>query len=426
MLTLVTSGAKTDRQTVIVESNVYRRRSDEYRRPAQGLLLPAKFPESADRYLRYIRGSSFHQHVAVPALGSPIELELVPELFNPWDANAVATDYQCQRFGYLPAVDALIWHDAVRAANRSGVAVWSSGEVKTYEDDGITYTTATVNVPFNDRMNDLADEFGLGELVQKLLARIDTATRDHFLEAEIWFGISQETVCQIARHAPDFPEFTWPTLPSRAEQAGHGLPGVLVTYLRNRSRREQGARSAERAAERRRAREAREALQDEEKRVRAQERQQAELSRRELVAEIKSLLGDGWTARAVLDHLGVSASLVTSARREMTDLGSGRFNATMAAERRARAGTALRMQVAGRTRREIATEMTVSMETVAALLRDAKFYACPAADPERLALAQDASNARLSGQSKARFRTDRELSNAKSAEAWRDAETLFN
>jgi hypothetical protein len=74
-------------------------------------------------------------------------LELVPEVYNPWDSNAIATDVNGERFGYVAAEDALIWHDVIRAANRAGFSVWSTGELETYDGDEGTYRNATVSIP---------------------------------------------------------------------------------------------------------------------------------------------------------------------------------------------------------------------------------------------------------------------------------------
>jgi len=89
-----------------------------------------------------------------------------------------------------------------------------------------------------------------------------------------------------------------------------------------------------------------------------------------------------------------------------------------------RRAQALEMQRAGRSRADISTALGVSQDTVKSLLRDAKFYENPQSDPSRLALARDARQARDSGVTKDRFRSDRGITVGKSTEAWRDAAML--
>jgi hypothetical protein len=59
-------------------------------------------------------------------------------------------------------------------------------------------------------VNGLADRFGIGSLIDDLVVLLDAEDREAFLEVEIWYGVSRETVARFARHAEDFPEFTWP------------------------------------------------------------------------------------------------------------------------------------------------------------------------------------------------------------------------
>jgi DNA polymerase-3 subunit epsilon len=64
------------------------------------------------------------------------------------------------------------------------------------------------------------------------------------------------------------------------------------------------------------------------------------------------------------------------------------------------------------------------MDTVKALLRDAKFYENPESDPSRFSLAREARQARDSGLTRELFQSNRGPTSGKSTEAWRDAAML--
>ncbi|WP_051549476.1 3'-5' exonuclease [Nocardioides sp. URHA0032] len=89
-----------------------------------------------------------------------------------------------------------------------------------------------------------------------------------------------------------------------------------------------------------------------------------------------------------------------------------------------RASRALTMQRSGSSRAEIASSLGVGVETVKALLRDAKFSENPESDPSRLSLARDARQARDSGVTRDVFQSDLRLTSGKATEAWRDAAML--
>jgi DNA polymerase III epsilon subunit-like protein len=87
---------------------------------------------------------------------------------------------------------------------------------------------------------------------------------------------------------------------------------------------------------------------------------------------------------------------------------------------------ALTMQRTGSNRAEIAGTLGIGLETVKALLRDAKFYENPESDPSRIALAREARRARDAGVTRDRFQGDRGIAPGKSTEAWRDSAMLAN
>ncbi|RYB90069.1 hypothetical protein EUA06_11705 [Nocardioides glacieisoli] len=107
-------------------------------------------------------------------------------------------------------------------------------------------------------------------------------------------------------------------------------------------------------------------------------------------------------------------------------LASDATSTTSMQARGERGKEALAMQRAGSTRADIAVALGVGPETVKSLLRDAKFYENPEADPSRFALAGEARRARDAGVTRDRFQADRGLTPGKATEAWRDAAMLVS
>ncbi|TNC52287.1 hypothetical protein [Mumia zhuanghuii] len=105
--------------------------------------------------------------------------------------------------------------------------------------------------------------------------------------------------------------------------------------------------------------------------------------------------------------------------------GDNSYSQARRSERLSRCQDAIALQGRGLSKREIADVMGISHDTVAPLLRDGKFYADPASDPDREALARKAADSRLNGVRRAEFRTMHALSGAKALEAWKDADVLF-
>ncbi|GAA2135441.1 hypothetical protein GCM10009844_00700 [Nocardioides koreensis] len=104
--------------------------------------------------------------------------------------------------------------------------------------------------------------------------------------------------------------------------------------------------------------------------------------------------------------------------------GNNEFNSALRTGRLDRCREAVELQREGFTRKEIGEWFDVGGETVKAMLRDGKFYADPASDPGRAAVAQAAADAKRSGLTRAQFQLGQKVSAPKAQEAWRDADVL--
>lgn len=104
--------------------------------------------------------------------------------------------------------------------------------------------------------------------------------------------------------------------------------------------------------------------------------------------------------------------------------GSNAANTAARSERLARCAQAVELQASGSTRQQIGEELGVSVESVAELLRDGRFYANPESDPDRLELAKQAWDARKAGMTRAEFSSKTGLSKNKAQECWKDADIL--
>lgn len=108
------------------------------------------------------------------------------------------------------------------------------------------------------------------------------------------------------------------------------------------------------------------------------------------------------------------------------DRGRNDFNIQAQRERVARCAEAVRLQQHGLSRTEIGRQLGAGSDAVKMLLRDGKFYANPASDPVRAALARQAEVSRELRLTRAQFQVQAGLSTPKALEAWRDAAVLHD
>lgn len=126
-----------------------------------------------------------------------------------------------------------------------------------------------------------------------------------------------------------------------------------------------------------------------------------------------------WTPR-----LDSAPAMPREPRQTETPLGRNAFNSDLRAARLERCRTALELQTSGLARRQIAEKLGVGPDTVKTLLRDAKFFADPTSDEERLQRARAAAAAQRSGQTKEKFESHSGLTRPKVNEAWKDADVI--
>jgi hypothetical protein len=125
--------------------------------------------------------------------------------------------------------------------------------------------------------------------------------------------------------------------------------------------------------------------------------------------------------------LVTSSSTIETAKEEPArgdDRGRNDFNAQAQRERVARCAVAVRLQQRGLSRTDIGRRLGAGADAMKILLRDGKFYANPASDAARAALARQARAARDRRLTRAQFQAQAGVTTPKAQEAWRDAAVL--
>ncbi len=143
------------------------------------------------------------------------------------------------------------------------------------------------------------------------------------------------------------------------------------------------------------------------------------------VGLVCTICGQSWIATRRQTDPVCADCLVKAKPPAGANDGRNAANNLVRAERIERCRQAIELQHNGASRRQIAERLSVSAETVKALLRDGKFYANPEADPRRLELARRAAEARADGLTRALFGEEAGLSRGQADECWKDADVLF-
>jgi hypothetical protein len=344
--------------------------ADEYLRPSgRTELKPKTYVDN-----HYVRGASFHSENFVDCRsGDVIQLELVPEPGNPYDRWAVALHLEGRRVGYISAEDSGLWHDIVFAYNRAGSAVLAEGIVHTYGEDT---TGLTVLLPGFEDAETLMSDLGLFQECDAVIAALPEEARDRILDSER-YGLSASDVRLLRSKKHLAPSLNWHK--SRGSRLEDRYPTALYRRLIELDQLKRARMWEEKQAARQEARLERERLKQETRDAKA-------AAQEAFVERVKVVHASGASMSAMCRDLGCSASRI---KRVLSLKGLDALpkqNQVAKDERMVRAQQALRLQQGGYTRNQIAGKMDCSFETVKSMLKDAKFYADPWTDLERLHL----------------------------------------
>ena len=366
----------------------------------------------------FVRGGQFHPRAFTgTTAGQEVDFELVPEPGNPHDKWAVALHLDGIRIGYIGADYAAEWQDVVVALNRSGSAVLAKGVI---EDPKEYHARAYLPwVTWNEPTGPLfTDE------CCAILEAWASEQQSHSSGNELNLLPSLRSPGDVERLqglAVFAPSLNW-----QSQTPGGGLPMQLIWHLQTayemRRRERHEAQEALRATQRADA-----------YRLRTEERltfasnateigcsssvaskryreyldsipkaEKAEIDADRLAAQadLESMVleehGRGVRVGQIAEMVGCSPGVVRRILRESGVDPLVGYNTAVRDERLARCREAVHLQRAGRTRRDIATSLGVSLDGVKALLKDGKFFEDPTVDVERLELACTSRSPELS------------------------------
>ncbi|MDR3081639.1 MAG: hypothetical protein LBV60_12060 [Streptomyces sp.] len=393
------------------------RRPGEYVRPSGRILLD-DHDRSEGEY--YAAGAYHHQEsLGRFRAGQTVEVELVPEPFNPWDARAVAYDVQGQRVAYMPGTAAKFWHDVVNAWNAAGCAVYVRAMVNRWDSNGEVRFGLTVPAWEWQSLLNMAEAAGLRSAWEAVMRGLSDQQR--LLMREDGGYTPDDSVLKVLlRKREEFPMFRWGG--KRDGDLGERMPFWYGYFVREQIR-----------EERERHRFARSvksdlvfAFKEEIRRRKSLEREQARLLRHEREKQALRLRSEGLTNTDVAAELGLSPKQVEGLlyRARKATGATLRRNDDLQHERRRAAEEALGHKRSGMARAEIARTMGRSVDSVKELLQDAVFYEAPGDHPERLELAVRCADSRREGHTKEMVLAELGVTRAKALRAFRDASFL--
>jgi len=414
---------------------VYQRNGREYVEPEGSLILvshaeaddaPIYDPESGgvgDVTWTAVRGTDY-----VPAAtwdladgeAHAITVDLVPTPDNPHDPTAVAVEYQGIKLGNLGRGYAAYAHWKFRQLNYRGLRVRTAAAYRAFYRPEIRCATpeafvALPSLAALDRHTPSMEE--QISAFRRLWEALSPALQDEIRSD--WYHLTDASTAKLLQYADLFPELTLPSHESSSMPKAFDLAMQAVRLEEKVAR--QAEREAAEAAERDAIREL-----VAQRLTRGEIAERLELPRGRvdrivkelgLAAEVEvrqaSQISDA-RKQEVLQR-AKSGQSNTQIEREMK-LGKGRAAKILAekgiyrsapsggltdvhlATMRRRLHTAyeaLALQQAGHTRAEISARLGVSSSTVKNYLADARFFAAPDANPERLARAVDARRRQL-------------------------------
>lgn len=264
------------------------------------------------------------------------------------------------------------------------MAVFAKGKVHLYGEESLG---AAVFLPGFLDAERLMSDLGLFDECDAVIAALPPEARERIL-GEGRYGLDKADARLVRSLKHLAPSLNW--------QEGTGsrfddrYPMALYRRLIEVDQLERERLRAERDSVRQAARLHRE-------RVETAKRAATAEARGAFVESVLSLHAAGESLAAMRRQLGCSDSKIKRALAESGISFASQLHQDAKDERFARAQQALQMQRDGFTRNEIATEMSCSFETVKALLKDAKFYADPWSDAERLLRVQGSRDESLKG-----------------------------
>lgn len=408
------------RELLWTRSFGHQRRDDEYRRPTKDLWIVT--PEEAasisigspvpldERPVIWmgVRGAQFVDSTRWyyrPNTDHDVTGELVPEPFNPHDDHAIAIDVDGVRAGYVARSYADVMHRHVCTLNQMGLRVLIPVSLHPRQAFGFTGLNAWAAIPTISRLEEAVPsraEYldGLGPLWLALGDEIRqriSANRFH-LDTELL-----EEFVRLRSLAPNLglPDRVLPQAVPRGLELFLEHQRHLVVEEEARRRRVRDARIVE--AFRTGARQV-DIARDESiasstvKRVlvaagidtrvpvKSAERQRLEVA-------VMGMHEEGASRQEVADRLDTTPSTVSKILKDAgvdvsSEAGLNDFSRQQMWDRLEACQLAVALQVADKTRRQIADEMGVSDTTVKAYLADGKFYADPASNSDRLEVAR--------------------------------------
>lgn len=353
----------------------YKRDADERARPERKMGLDP----GQDHVRTFAKGVSYHRHaLSTVKHGEMIHLELVPEPRNPADPRAVALDHNGNRIGYLSAGLAQYWHDYVKTLNRRNVGLYVKGKAERHESWDSDSFGIEIRLPGWPALSSLVKDAGLTQQCDTLLAELTEEMLAAWID-DPWGSVDDNVAKRLERSKSKAPDLSW--LTSRRLPMEDRIPPLLSMRVRDLALELREKRRAEREEARRQAAHAKAQAQIERELKRANE--VAAMKERQALAV--GLHHDGLSQPTIASQLGCSLATVTKMLRAAGIAPQSTYNSDLRDERRRKGVRALQLQRDGKTRAEIAAQLSCSLESVKDLLKDAKFYENPNVDPHRLA-----------------------------------------
>lgn len=339
------------------DDGIYSPPPGEYSHPSGEYVLDYPRDERHDNH--FVRGAFMYSGVVsrIPT-GTVGLMELVPEPGNPYDPWAVAVHYRGQRIGYIAGHTAGSLHEYIAGHNRRGRAVYAHGEIENAEASRVI-----VHLSWWRDQGQFREDSGVVGECRALLQAVPHDTLSRMMANSQNLDASDEKLLRTLKSAA--PSLHWSAL-----DAGE-IPDPLRFVLIDMDKQ----RKAELKAERDKAREL-------EREAAAAARKAAEQARADRDQKICALAAEGLSNAEISRQLGCSTSTVSKALKA-AEVSTRNANIVASSTRLRNAMAALRMQQEGASRKEIASTLGCSIDTLIGMLNDINFLQNPACNPAR-------------------------------------------